>query len=246
MVWIYLSPHLDDVALSAGGLVWEQAQSGQDVRIWTICAGDPPPGALSPYIQSLHDRWKVGPEAVGERRQEDRKSCDLLGASHHHFNIPDCIYRLSARTGEHLYAGEDALWDPVHPDEDPLIERIRKLLLEELALLSGGYRVISPLALGDHVDHTLTRTVAERLNLPLLYYADYPYVDRVGSLDPAAHSKARQFTISPSGIRAWQDSIAAHRSQISTFWGGLGEMRSAIFSYYQQTGGVWLWGEDNN
>ncbi|MBN2499463.1 MAG: PIG-L family deacetylase, partial [Anaerolineales bacterium] len=54
---IYLSPHLDDVALSCGGLVWEQAQAGMAVEVWSVCAGDPPPGELSEYARSLHARW---------------------------------------------------------------------------------------------------------------------------------------------------------------------------------------------
>jgi hypothetical protein len=69
--FIYLSPHLDDVTLSCGGLVWEQVQAGEQVEIWTICAGDPPPGALSPYAEELHHRWGYGIEAIAERRIED-------------------------------------------------------------------------------------------------------------------------------------------------------------------------------
>jgi hypothetical protein len=64
MEWIYLSPHFDDVAFSCGGLVWEQTELGDEVSIWTICAGEPPPGPVSKYAQSLHDRWKTGPSAV--------------------------------------------------------------------------------------------------------------------------------------------------------------------------------------
>lgn len=244
MVWIYLSPHLDDVALSVGGLVWEQSQSGQDVRIWTICAGDPPPGKLSPFAQSLHERWKVGRDAMIERRQEDGESCDQLGASYDHFEIPDCIYRRSDKTGKHLYTDGDSLWIPIHPDENILIERISELLREKLAVLPPEVSLVSPLAIGDHVDHRLTRAVAEKSGLPLLFYADYPYVVRHGSLGPGAKMASRCFVISPDGLRAWQAGIAAHRSQISTFWTDLVEMQVAIRSYYQQMGGIWLGGID--
>jgi len=33
-----------------------------------------------------------------------------------------------------------------------------------------------PLAIGSHRDHVLTRTAAERLGIPLWFYADYPYL----------------------------------------------------------------------
>ncbi len=238
MVVIYLSPHLDDVALSLGGLLWEQAQAGVDVCIFTICAGDPPKGKLSPFAESLHIRWGIGRNAMEERRSEDILSCQRLGASYHHLDIPDCIYRRSPKTGEHLYDSESALWNPVHPDEDTLIGDIRAAILEKLSPVDT---LICPLTIGNHVDHRLTRAAAERTGIPLQYYADYPYalVEEADHL--TANLEASQFAITPKGISAWQDAVAAHHSQISTFWEDLEEMRSAIQSYFEQRGGIWLW-----
>src|SRR5512139_3118661 len=79
MHWIYLSPHLDDAALSCGGLIWEQVHAGDTVSVWTICAGDPPNGSLSPFAEALHARWQSGIEAAVLRREEDVTSCLLLG-----------------------------------------------------------------------------------------------------------------------------------------------------------------------
>ena len=41
MRWIYISPHLDDAVLSAGGLLYDQAQKGIPVEIWTVVCGYP-------------------------------------------------------------------------------------------------------------------------------------------------------------------------------------------------------------
>jgi hypothetical protein len=41
-------------------------------------------------------------------------------------------------------------------------------------------------------------------------------------------------------LYAWQAAVAAHHSQISTFWSGLPEMRVAIQEYQQQMDGVML------
>jgi LmbE family N-acetylglucosaminyl deacetylase len=81
MPWIYLSPHFDDVALSCGGLVWEQTQIGEMVSIWTVCAGEPPLGDLSPFAKELHSRWEVGQNAPNQRKNEDTRSCHRLGVS---------------------------------------------------------------------------------------------------------------------------------------------------------------------
>jgi len=74
MNWIYLSPHLDDVALSVGGLLWEQSQAGEQVAVWTICAGDPPPGDFAAFAQTLHARWGIGIEAAAARRAAATRS----------------------------------------------------------------------------------------------------------------------------------------------------------------------------
>lgn len=119
MHWIYLSPHLDDVALSCGGLVWEQSQAGEQVEVWTVCAGDPPPGPLSPFAEELHRRWKTGPEAAQPRREEDKRSLEFLGASPRHFPLPDCIYRRAA-DGRALFPCVPVYYPPLSPPPFPL------------------------------------------------------------------------------------------------------------------------------
>jgi LmbE family N-acetylglucosaminyl deacetylase len=238
MDWIYLSPHLDDVTLSVGGLVWEQTAAGEKVGIWTICGGDPPPGDLSPFAAAIHQRWGVGPEAIGARRTEDIESCRVLGAEYLHFNLPDCIYRRSPQTREHLYATEEALWIPVHLDEEVVIQQLSFQLRTKLP---PGAKLVCPLTIGDHVDHRLTRAAAEQAGLPLYYYADYPYAANLDFSESVADFQTTRFPISSAGLSAWQLAIAAHRSQISTFWGNLKEMEAAILSYCKHMDGFWLW-----
>ena len=94
MIWIFLSPHFDDAALSCGGLAWEQAQQGDRVEIWTVCSGSPPDLPLPPFARQLHARWGTGgPETVERRRLEDEEACRRLGALARYFDVPDCIYR---------------------------------------------------------------------------------------------------------------------------------------------------------
>ncbi len=241
MHWVYLSPHFDDVALSCGGLAWEQAQSGHKVSIWTICAGEAPRGGLSPFAQALHERWGTGGNAPTHRRQEDIRSCQLLGASYHHLSIPDCIYRQDPATGEFMYASEEALNGSLHPGDQIIAQSIQEQLER---LLDEEATLVYPLALGSHVDHQLTRSAAEALHRRLWYYADYPYVLRNKHILEAMRSDRwidQAFVISVEGIAAWQKAIAVHASQISTFWVDTGEMKQAISDYVLQEGGVRLW-----
>ena len=241
MRWIYLSPHLDDVALSCGGLLWEQSQTGMSVEVWSICAGNPPDEQLSPFAQNLHERWQTGNQAVHQRRLEDQASCALLGASAIQFSLPDCIYRRSPTSGAWLYTNEQELFGAVHPDE---AQQMRRLGQEMESLLPQDRTLVCPLTLGGHVDHRLTRAVTESFGNPRWYYADYPYVLRTKEILRALEAdgwKSVLFLISKEGLEAWIQSIAAHRSQISTFWPSLEAMRQAIWAYMDEMGGVQLW-----
>ena len=245
MPYFYLSPHLDDVSLSCGGLVWEQVQAGEQVEIWTICAGDPPPGSLSHYAEELHWRWGYGRKAIAERRIEDKHSCKVLGAGFRHFEVPDAVYRSHPKTGEILYDSEKAIFGGLKEDGEILI---RSLVLMMTELIPPGSTLVAPLTLGNHVDHQLTRTVAERMKMPLAYYAEYPYVlDHAGAISALVPSgyHPKLHTISIKGLEAWQDSVAAHTTQISTFWPDVETMREEITKYHSKVGGVRMWNKKN-
>ena len=275
-LWVYLSPHLDDAALSCGGLIWEQAQAGAAVSVWTACAGDPPAGALSGFAEELHERWQTGREAVQLRREEDRAACAHMQAAYRHLPIPDGIYRRaeedylrrraqrvegatggalvplrpydqgSYNQGEeraHVYPTWEEMIDLQRPPEADLTARLSEFLRNELPKTA---RVVCPLALGDHVDHRLVRAAAEKLGRRLLYYADYPYVMREANSEKLlamqeAGWKKRLTSISQAGFAAWLQAIAAHRSQISSFWPDAETMEVEMRRYMETLGGGALW-----
>jgi hypothetical protein len=172
---------------------------------------------------------------------EDLDSCTRMGAQARHFSIPDCIYRRSGADNAALYASEAEIFGPVHPEESWLVSSLSTELamgLPEQAIL------VSPLSLGGHADHRLTRQAAELLNLPLYYYADYPYAEAwdadLSGLIPDGW-ELDVHPVSAQGLSAWCAAVAAHRSQISTFWAELEGMQSSIREYYSRFGGVRLW-----
>ena len=235
---IYISPHLDDVALSCGGLVYQQTRSGVAVEIWTICAGDPPDAPFSPLARKLHARWGTGEDAVKLRREEDRLSCDRLGAVHRHFSVPDCIYRLDAGGRQHGYTTEESIFGDLSPKDLEMAGQ----LAGEINDLAGEDAVLyAPLGIGNHVDHQLTCAVAANLKREIRYYPDYPYVirrpEKAAALAPGG-TQAVIYSLSENDLTAWQDAVAAHASQISSFWPHLAAMRQAIAEYARLQGGV--------
>jgi LmbE family N-acetylglucosaminyl deacetylase len=251
MRWVYLSPHFDDVALSCGGLLWEQAQAGQSAEVWTICAGEPAPGEpLSDFAQQLHQRWQTGPQAVDARRVEDACAVRLLNAQPRFWDLPDCIYRRlpdgpGGAPGSWLVNGEEDLWQPVHPLEAHLVTQLSTWVS---AQLSPQDVLVSPLTLGNHVDHNLVRAAAEdaaaQSGCELLYYMDYPYAVRPGSDQssmPGPEWRQVCREISTSGLRAWQEAVACYTSQLSTFWNGRAGLDADLVAYWQSGGGACLW-----
>lgn len=249
MRWIYLSPHFDDVVLSCGGMAWEQVRDGAVVEFWTVCAGTPDPAQpLSPFAQSLHQRWQTGPQAVNARAVEDAAAAEVLGAATRIWDLPDCIYR-SLPQGGWLVNGEEDLWQPVHPQERQVVQKLTAWLADGVA--GGDVRdavLVSPLTLGSHVDHRLTRLAAEQaaaqVGVALRYYPDYPYV--VGARGEASSVlgeawQQESYPVSPQGLRMWQTAIACYTSQLSTFWPDLAAMEEAIAAYWQAGGGSYLW-----
>jgi LmbE family N-acetylglucosaminyl deacetylase len=238
MHWIYLSPHLDDAALSCGGMIWEQVQAGDRVEVWNICAGDPTSSLTSPVIAELHTRWGTGERSPAVRRAEDEAACRRLGAQPRYFDIPDCIYRFLPN-GEPLIRGGADLW--VAPYEEDLHQRLAETFRSEIGPRT---RVVSPLTIGSHVDHRLVRAAAEQARTRLWYYPDFPYVARSNVnlqewiLPAWKHSTQ---AVSPEGLRAWQDAVLAYTSQFSTFWTSESEERAEIAAYCAAGGGIRLW-----
>jgi LmbE family N-acetylglucosaminyl deacetylase len=245
MHWVFLSPHLDDAVLSAGGMIWELVMAGETVDVWTICAGDPPPPPYSPFAEELHARWGTpGANAAAMRRAEDEAACRILGARARYASQPDCISRRLPEDGAPTIRDRDDLFRPYLPGENYLVAKIADWIASGLPPDS---RLVSPMTLGGHVDHRLVRAAAETLQIPLWFYADYPYaVD-----DPLLHTDLRDQVsayhpglvqgLSALAVTAWQDAVAAYASQISSFWGSLDEMRAQISGYHQEGGGAVLW-----
>jgi LmbE family N-acetylglucosaminyl deacetylase len=239
MRWIYLSPHFDDAVLSCGGLIFEQTRQGLQAEIWTILAGDPPPGPLSEFAEMNHALWGVtsGGQMVGMRRAEDEAAATIVGARLVHFPFQDCIYRRSPK-GEWLYT-ETVMTLPC-PDDQGLPALMAAALKTEL----GDEDVlVCPLALGGHVDHRLVRQAAESLKLPLLFYADVPYIlnDPKVLETVTTALECRLQPLPEAALDAWLEGVAAYRSQVDSLYKGEGSLYDAIRAYWARQAGICLW-----
>jgi len=240
MRWIYLSPHLDDAALSAGGLIYEQTQAGIPVEIWTFMCGDPHLTEYSPFTQILHTMWGFADaeEAMRERRVEDTNAATTLGAKAVHFDFLDCIYRRD-KNGEWLYQ-EIAI--PAREADADLPAQIAAVVTPRL---QPDDVLVAQLAVGSHIDHVLVRQAAELLGRPLIYDIDMPYFlyksNEFGT--KAAGMKESTRRITEASLERWLDAVVAYKSQLPS----LNEVvntperaRASIRAYWEQWGGIRL------
>lgn len=240
---IYLSPHLDDAALSCGGQIHQQTSRGDSVLVVTVMAGDPPAGPLSAFARSLHARWGLpADEVVAGRRAEDVAACQLLGAEWAHWPFADAVYRCDGATGAPLYpTWEDVIAAP-HAADEALVDE----LAQRMADLPAAGRILAPLAVGNHMDHQLTRLAAVRcFGAGLWYYEDYPYV-----LDAAATAvvptddpqwQAEIMPVPPLSLQMKIAGIAAFASQVGSFFSDRPDLEQKMTAFTARVGGERVW-----
>jgi len=240
MRWIYLSPHLDDAVLSAGGLIYEQTSSGIPVEIWTFMCGYPPAGQLSPFAELHHSQWGFASaeETTRSRRKEDRNAAAVVGAQVVHFDFLDCIYR-RAGNGDWLYYDISV---PPHMEDAGIPKRIAETIS---ARLMQDDVLVCQLSVGSHVDHVLVRQGAELVGHPLLYDIDIPYfftnpeefAPKSAGMQESVHS------ITEAGLRSWQDAVLEYKSQLAVLGEAMStpeKVRESIRSYWAEREGISL------
>jgi len=239
MRWIYLSPHLDDAVLSAGGLIRHQVSAGIPVEIWTFMCGFPPAGELSLFAQALHQLWgfQSAEQAIQGRRVEDQKAAARLGAGTMHFDFLDCIYRRDPG-GNWLYPEEVCV--PPRPEDVELPGQIAEAI--SMRLLPDDV-LVCQFAIGRHVDHTLVRRAAELLGRPLWYAADVPYVfNNLEELAPNTDGlELTAHALSETDLQAWPEAVLAYGSQLSGLFESDEAMRLALAGYAGDKRGISLW-----
>ncbi|HEU5441383.1 MAG TPA: PIG-L family deacetylase [Ktedonobacterales bacterium] len=234
---IYLQPHFDDAALSAGGAIALQHETGQRPLIVTVFGGIPPAGAqISAYAQQLHQRMGLGndiAEAVRKRRAEDAAAADILGADTLWLDYLDAIYRGSPA----LYTAEEQLFGAVNPGDLQLDEELAGVF-GQIVERSPQAAIYAPLGIGGHVDHQLCCSAADRLaqrKVNVKFYEDFPYVTQPGAL--AARQSQLNIQMEPelveiSGmIPTKLEAATAYTSQIGQLFQSEDRLRTLLNSY---------------
>ncbi len=235
---LLLSPHLDDVAFSCGGIAAMLAALGWTVRLATC------------FTRSLHpatgfalacQRDKGLPDAadyMALRRDEDRAACRALGAEPVWLDLPEAPGR--------GYGSAEALFAEPLPG-DGVAGPLAKLL-GELVTATRPSLVLAPQGCGRHVDHLLVieAVLAIWAGLPdppaLGHYRDTPYVirDPAAAPDPrvaAAAPHAAAIPLDRRALSAKQAAVACYATQLGFQFGGAAPAADAIEALMRREAG---------
>ncbi len=174
---LFISPHLDDVAFSCGGLAAVLVDRGWRTVLATVFTRSVVPATGFALACQLDKGLPPDIDYMALRREEDAVAGAILGFS--------SIRWLDLLEAPHRgYHSAPALFGPVHA-EDAVGVNLIALLMELSAELQPDL-LLAPQGLGNHVDHQQVAAAAMR-SLPLDrtgFYRDTPYAMRQPDAEP--------------------------------------------------------------
>jgi LmbE family N-acetylglucosaminyl deacetylase len=230
---IILSPHMDDAAISCGGLLTRLKDYGSTLVI-NIFAGNPEPRDwLKGDKRGKIRRSFTSPQ---RRRMEDKRALTSINCDYVHLGFCDSIYRRDRVTRALLYRQFKNIWQPPSKEDISAIQEVYAVV-EKLCTNLGAVLVISPLGIGYHVDHLICANVGLKLmksGLRVVFVEDFPY--SVASVYPGlvdnAQSAMMRLGCEPGDrfylrydLQDKVDLITYYQTQIFPVFGGLNKVR---------------------
>lgn len=240
---LFVSPHLDDVALSCGGTVALLRNRGREVTVVTLFVGEIPNAERSEFAEQTIRLWGGHPTPLELRMSEEMAALRVLGVDAE-TNVwpgqyPDAPFRRHPVEKRWLYTSNWALFRVPDPSEADIPHRIAG---EISTLVDTGTRVYIPLGLGNHVDHMLASAAGRILagqGVEVVWYEDYPYAERDARVSRLEARGWRPLLVplSDREVEAKIRAILCYRSQIPSLFGREREVRRRIIDYMMTVSG---------
>ena len=228
---LFLSPHLDDVAFSCGGLLAQLSDAGWRTAMVTAFTATVVP--VNGFALACQLDKGLGPEVdyMALRRNEDRAAAAILGvADLRWLDLPEAPHRGYGSAAQLFGAirGDDEIWLPLSGQIAALVDEMRPSL------------VLAPQGLGNHVDHQqMIRAVQHAAPPHLAFYRDTPYAIRnpdaaSGVCEPPMQECSVRLV---AGLERKVAASCAYGSQIGFQFGGPGPLAAALREFAMREGG---------
>lgn len=171
--YIFISPHLDDAILSCGNLIYELNKRGKKIIIATVFTEASK--IESPQAKEFLNqcRYKNAQKLFKARKIEDLNVCRALGISSIHMGFIDAAWRES--NNKLIYTTNDKQYNGIISTKDKGV--INKIRLKINKLVNKNYNILllSPLGIGNHVDHLIVNKIVNKTKIDKLFWEDFPY-----------------------------------------------------------------------
>jgi LmbE family N-acetylglucosaminyl deacetylase len=137
---VYISPHLDDVALSCGGRILSERALSRSVLVVTVFTADAGP------CQNIPPRVRARVGEMEKRRREDERAMERLGVDFLWLGYPEAIFR------DRVYHTLYGAFSRMATSDHDVIARLASEF-HELLKRVRPQRVYWPLGVGHHADH---------------------------------------------------------------------------------------------
>src|SRR5215208_4717075 len=245
---LFLSPHYDDIPLSAGATVRLLADRGLAPQTLVVFGSEPDRNRpLWTVGAAKHERWGLtANEVVASRQAEEAAAAAVLGAQTRVLPFRDAIYR-----GDYYQSNGDLFGSPATAEAS-----LPAAIAASLDLTDPPYdaiRVYAPLGVGKHVDHQIVQLAAQELaarGWDVWFYEDIPYALKRMALDVRLTEVGAATRLEPvarvPAQSTWEqkiDAILRYPSQLETVFRqyvGVGttreEISEALTAYAVQAG----------
>ena len=221
----FISPHLDDAALSAGSLIRHLADKTEVWVLTVFSEADQGPLTLSAKRFLGKHGYNNSQEMYADRQEEDKEVWRKLGVSSAHLGFVDALWRKKDRPGlmarsfgrvfpEALYLYPTYRFHVVSGKLAPQDEKLKQDISASLNWIIPQRRkkmVFCPAGFGGHADHILAGAAVRSVFPDAILWKDYPYK-----------------------VRRRDGNLYAGRI-VSEWRVGLEEKQKLIFSYRSQT-----------
>ena len=231
-VALFVSPHLDDVAFSCGGLAALLADHGWQTVLATVFTRSVVPATGFALACQLDKGLPPEADYMALRRGEDLRAAAILSfTAMHWLDLPEAPHR-----------GYDAA--PVLFGSVQAGDNVTGSVMSGLSALAGVMPpdlVLAPQGLGNHVDHQVVVHAVQALFAAdrIAFYRDTPYAIRQPHARPLAAVAGGAPDLVP--ISAALDrkiaASAAYTSQIGFQFGGEAALATALRDFAHQEGG---------
>ncbi len=219
---LFLSPHLDDVAFSCGGLLAQLGDAGWRTVMATAFTATVLPATGFALACQLDKGLGPDVDYMALRREEDRAAAAILGVSDLRWlDLPEAPHRGYGSAAQLFGAisGDDEVWRPLAAELSALADELRPDL------------VLAPQGLGNHVDHRqMIHAVLHVAPRHLAFYRDTPYAIRnPGAISYVRGSEMQGCTIGiAAGLERKIAASCAYASQIGFQFGGPDPLAAAL------------------